>query len=130
MQAPVARPLSARQEQDLLTTARSALAYTAITFSRVDDTYDPETGLSTAEATTTVVGQATEADASPKTYEDLGLVVSRSKTLLFTPDTAAEVPELGSSCTWGGLDYTVRDVLPIALTGSTTASIAEVVISR
>ena len=130
MQLPLAQPLSARQEGDLLTTLRGTLAYTAITFSRVSDTYDPETGIATGEATTTVVGQATEVDGHPTRYEELGLVASKARTLLFVPDTEAEEPELGSSCTWSSDAYTVKGVFPIALTGSDIASIAEVVISR
>ena len=130
MQLPATSPLSARQEAEVLTTVRGALAYTAVTFSRVSDTYDPETGLSTDEATAKVSGDATEVDGDLKRYEVLALVVTKTKTLLFLPDNPDQEPELGSTCTWGGVGYTVRGVFPIGLTGAPTASISEVVISR
>lgn len=130
MQFPTVAPLSARQESEVLATVEGALAYTAVTFSIETDNYDAETGIASDEATATVVGKATEVDGHPERYEALNLTRERSKTLLFLPDTAAEEPELGSTCTWGGVGYTVKGVFPIGLRGAPTASISEVVVSR
>jgi hypothetical protein len=49
-------------------------------------------------------------------------------TIVFRPDTAGEVPENGSTCTWAGEEWSVRSTDPVAMNG--VAIGARVVLER
>lgn len=65
-----------------------------------------------------VTGAAVQAEASPKEYEALGLVMSTSVALLFAPSTYGSEPALSSTFTWGGGAFVVAHTDPIAPSGS------------
>jgi hypothetical protein len=91
-------------------------------------THVPSTGLFTSPTTTTVAGVAIRTRGIPERYAALGLVESEAPSLLFVPDTYGAIPPLGGVLTWGGVDYTVRDVEPLAPDG--TAILSRLVVAR
>lgn len=105
-----------------------AEAGTAVTFSHTTSTYTESTDATTAPVTATVAGYALRVKGNPITYAALNLVQSEAPTLLFAPSTYGQMPVLGSSVTWGGQSYTVRDVNPLAPNG--TAILCKVVVAR
>lgn len=114
----------------LVKTAMGAVpaeAKARVTFTKTSKTETESTG-ALSSTSTTVAGTASEEKADPRRYERLALVGYQARTLIFVPDTAGEVPGLGSTCTWGGEKFTVRDPQPIAPNGTAIAS--SVVISR
>ena len=99
---------------------------TSVTFTKVTTDYDGETDTHTTTSAT-VTGKAVRVRGRARTYEALGLIESKAPTLLFAPDTYGSEPVLGSTLSWGGTTYTVRDVEPVAPDG--TAIVARVVVS-
>lgn len=79
--------------------------------------YDPLTNVETGAVTMTVSGSAVRIAGDPLKYQALELIPSEAPTLLFTPDVYGEVPALGSTVTFGGLQYIVRDVDVVAPDG-------------
>ena len=101
----------------------------AVTFSHATPgTYDPATDTTTGGSTVTVAGTAMEIDGDPNLYLALGLIESENPTLLFTPDTAGELPGLGWTVLWGGETLTVKNIKRLAMAG--TAEAAKIVVSR
>lgn len=101
----------------------------AVTFSYTTaGTYDPLTDTTSGAEAATVTGSAIESKSSPIRYQALGLVQSEAPTLFFVPDTYGEIPPLGATVTWGGIDYTVKDVDPLAPAGVAIA--ASIVVAR
>ena len=98
-----------------------------ITFTRVRQSEDPETGTMTP-VTTTITGSAIQVKGIPARYTALGLVLTTMPTLLFTPTTYGETPEPGDTVSWVGKTYTVKDVDPVAPDGITI--IARIIIGR
>ena len=100
----------------------------AVTFSRTTQGgYDAETDTATP-STSTVVGHAVRVQGDPERYAGLGLVEAKAVTLLFAPTTIDEQPSPGDEVTWDGVEYTVRDVDPVAPDGDVIVS--SVVIAR
>jgi hypothetical protein len=100
-----------------------------VTFSHeTPGTYNPETDTSTPPTTATVTGTAMEIAGDPNLYLQRQLIESENPTLLFTPDTAGQLPGLGWTVVWGGETLTVKDVLRLAMAG--TAEAAKIVVSR
>lgn len=94
-------------------------------------TYDAATDTFTTPTTSTVTGSAIKVrskDSEVRRYEALGLVLADTLTLLFTPTTYGDTPEVGSSVEWAEQTYTVRTVETIAPDGVTIA--ARVGVSR
>jgi hypothetical protein len=97
-----------------------------ITFTRVTQTYIPSMDTMTS-VETTVTGDAfakriTGADALR--YQELGLRLSETIMLLFTPTTYGELPAPGDTVVWppagtNATTYTVRDVSQFAPDGVT-----------
>ena len=88
-------------------------------------TYDPETGTYTSDSSSTVTGQAVQVRANAaerEQYRSLGLVEGQVVTLLFTPTTYGETPELGSTVSWASVVYTAKTVDVIAPDGVTVAA--------
>jgi hypothetical protein len=98
----------------------------AVTFTKVTSTVDPTTDQSSSPVTTTVTGRAMQVDGDPDTYEKLELVESENPTLLFSPDTVGQLPDLGSSVPWGGASYVVKNRKPLAMNGTATAAMVVV----
>ena len=115
----------ATEHADALADVRAAGA--PVVFTAVARTIDPLTGQVT-EATSTVPGHALRVRGRPDVYLALSLVESQAPTLLFVPDSYGGTPPLGSSVTWAGAEFTVRDVSPLAPDG--TAILHRVVVSR
>lgn len=94
-----------------------------ITFTRTAQTYDAATDTMTSVATT-VTGdavQVTPKDSDLVRFRERDLVITETILLLFTPTTYGQVPAPGDVVTWPnssvGLEYTVRDVNPLAPDG-------------
>ncbi len=101
----------------------------SVTFTlRTPGTLDPATNTRTASSVSTVAGYAVQDNPALRVYQALGLVATDARTLQFSGSTAGEVPPLGASCSWGGVTYTVRDVSPVAPSG--TAVIVRVVVAK
>lgn len=90
--------------------------------------YDATTDTSSAPATVTVAGKAMQIEGDPDLYKSLELIESENPTLLFQPDTPGQLPALGSSVSWGGHSFTVKNITPLAMDGTATA--ARIVVSR
>jgi hypothetical protein len=104
-------------------------AGSAVTFTFASPgTYTASTGLFAGDTTTTVTGAAIRVTGNPLRYQALGLTQTEAPTLLFAPTTYGSLPVLGASVVFGGVTYTVRDVEPLALDGTTI--IANVVVAR
>ncbi len=99
----------------------------AVTFSVVTQTYNATTDAMTG-VTTTVAGYAMQVRGNPREFEALGVVERQPIVLLFAPTTYGDVPTLGSTVTWGGASYTVKDTMPIAPDG--TAILSRVTVIR
>lgn len=104
---------------------------TPVTFTRVEQAYDPTTGTMIA-APVTITGAAMQKRARSlldlQKYRDLGLVAGAAPLLIFTPTTYGEAPAPGDKVTWAGAVYTVRDVDVLAPDGVTI--LAYVVIEK
>jgi hypothetical protein len=93
-----------------------------ITFTHTEQEYDPTTG-NTAPAETSITGNAVPDDQDQsQLYQALGLVVAKAITLLFTPATYGQKPELGDTCVYAGETRTVRHVAPVELDGNAIMS--------
>lgn len=93
----------------------------AVTFTdSAPGTYDPETDTTTGSGATSVTGRAMRIEGDPDVYATLGLIQSENPTLLFKPDTAGQLPGLGSTVEFGGETLTVKDVAPAAMNGVAT----------
>lgn len=94
----------------------------AVTFTRTVQAYDPATG-NTTPTTTSISGSATpDNEDQSQFYQALGLVVTKAVTLLFTPITYGQKPELGDTVVWSGDTHTVRHVAPVELDGNAIMS--------
>lgn len=101
----------------------------AVTFTMVTPgTYDAATDTWTDAVDASVSGYAIRTRGNPLRYQALGLVQSESPTLLFTPTTYGDQPVVGSTVTWGGVVYTVKDVEPVEPDGN--AILCKVVVAR
>jgi hypothetical protein len=98
-----------------------------ITFTRTTQTYNQATG-DVVPVVTTVTGSAIQVKGDPQRYQAMGLILATMPTLLFTPTSYGQVPKPGDAVTWSGVDYTVRDVDPLAPDG--VVILARVVIGR
>jgi hypothetical protein len=93
-----------------------------ITFTRVTQTFDETTGLSTS-VTSTITGSAIKVKGKADTYTRIGLVESSAPTLLFTPTDydlhahSDEFVKAGDTVSWAGATFTAKDVDPIAPDG-------------
>jgi hypothetical protein len=104
-------------------------AGTAVTFTKnLPGTHAPTTGTFTTPTTSTVTGSAVRVRGDAQRYTELQLVEAEAPTLLFAPDTYGDLPELESVVTWGGVDYTVRDINPVAPDGN--AILARIIVAR
>lgn len=87
----------------------------AVTFTLTGQgTYNPATDTTTPGPDVVVTGWAVEKKGSLFTYQALGLVVAKSRTLFFVPDTYGALPPLSAIVSWGGANYAVKNVAPIA----------------
>lgn len=101
----------------------------SVTFTQtLPGTHTATTGRFASPSTATVAGYAMRVTGDPERYKALQLVESEAPTLEFVPTTDGQVPALGSTVTWSGTVYTVRDVEPIGYSG--TASRSRVVVAR
>ena len=101
----------------------------AVTFTLTDPgTYDAATDTWTGGSETTVAGHAIRVKGDPERYRALELIESAAPTLLFAPTTYGDEPPIGSSVTWGGEVFVVRDSLPLEPDG--TAILSRVVVSK
>jgi len=91
-------------------------------------TYDPLTDTTTPGADVVITGAAVRVKGNPIVYQRLSLIEGEAPTLFFTPDNYGDVPALDAVVTWGGIDYTVKSVDPIAPDGVAIA--ARVVVAR
>ena len=93
-----------------------------ITFTRTRHTHSPETETLTP-VTTTITGNAFQVRANPARYTALGLVLSESPTLLFTPTNynlkafSDEFVQVGDTTSWNDETFTALDVDPVAPDG-------------
>lgn len=94
----------------------------AVVFTSTTSTVDPATDLSSGPVTVTVTGRAMQVAGDPDVYKDLELTESENPTLLFTPDTVGQMPELGASVPWGGDTFTVKNRNRLAMAGTPTAA--------
>lgn len=86
-------------------------------------TYDPLTPTTeTGAMARTVSGSAARVAGDPLRYQALELIPSEAPTLEFVPDVYGAMPPLGASVVFGGLQYIVRDVEPIAPDGTAIAA--------
>jgi hypothetical protein len=114
---------------DELTRAKNRGRAADVTFSHgTPGTYDPATDTTTGGSVSTVTGTAMEIAGDPNLYLALGLIESENPTLLFTPDTAGELPVLGATVEWGGETLTVKNITRLAMAGTPEA--AKLVVSR
>jgi hypothetical protein len=87
----------------------------AITFTRIEETLDPVTGLVTV-STSTITGSAIQVRPSASRYAAVGLSVAANPSLLFTPSAyplRANTDEFvmpGDTVVWNTKTWTVRDV--------------------
>lgn len=95
-----------------------------VTFSRdTPGTFDGTTGLFSSPSTSTITGSAIQVRGNGARYRELGLVLSTMPTLLFTPSAyplRANTDEFvlpGDTVSWNNIDYTVKDVDPVAPDG-------------
>lgn len=89
---------------------------------------DIATGHRAAPATASVTGFAVRVRGKPLTYQRLALIESEAPTLEFVASTYGPRPALNSVVQFGGDDFTVADVDPLAPDG--TAIISRVVVKR
>lgn len=91
-------------------------------------TYDEALDRFVGASTTTIIGSAIQVSGDPQRYAALGLVLSTSPTLFFTPtayNLRAFTPDFvvpGDIVTWNDTDFTVKDVKPIAPDGIVVAA--------
>ena len=106
-----------------------AAAGASVTFTReISGTFDEATGLYSGSSTSTVTGSAVRVRGNPKTYDRLSLKQNEAPTLLFTPTTYGQLPLPDDKVTWNSIEYTVRDIDPVAPDGTTI--LAKIVVSR
>jgi len=98
-----------------------------VTFTFTQTTINELTGGTIASAFFVSGHAIPDTDDQPKVYQDLGLIIGKAVTLLFSPSAYGEVPQIGSTVVWGGTTYTVRFVSPHEL--DATAILVKVVIS-
>lgn len=111
----------ASDHSDALATVADAGAAATFTLTS-PGTYDESTGTWSTPTTSTVTGSAVEVGGDPDTYERLSLIRSSAPSLFFTPDTYGSLPTVGYTVTWGGVSYTVKDVLPLSPDGTAIAA--------
>lgn len=121
--------MSLAVKQHLVSKSASRKTGAAVTFTLENPgTYDRATNTYSGGSSSTVTGYASRVPGDPERYKLLGLTEGESPTLLFTPDTNGDRPELLSTVSWASTTYTVRDVEPWAPDG--TARSCRVVVSR
>jgi len=100
----------------------------AVTFTRFEQSYDPEADTFGARTDTSVPGWCVEDIGSRQVVGD---VTSRTEEstikLLFVPDTYGGMPLTGDRVTWAGETRTVKSVDPIRPAGVALAAHVEVV---
>lgn len=120
----------ARQHASALRIVKSKGA--AVTFSKtVPGTHDAATDTYTTPSTTSVAGYAVRVQPRStqdiERYRQLSLVPAEAPMLDFVPNTFGSEPELGATCSWGGVPMIVRDVTSVAPDG--TGILFKVVVS-
>ena len=92
-------------------------------------TYDAETDTWSVPVTTSITGEAMKVRGNPDTYKALSLIESEAPTLLWAPSTYGDpAPDLGYTCEWANVSYTVRSVDALAPDGVVIT--ARIVIGR
>lgn len=91
-------------------------------------THDAATGTFSGGGTSMVAGRAIAVRGSGERYKQLVMTKEEVVVLLFRPTTFGEKPGLGWAVTWGGQEYTVDVVDPVAPAG--TLVMARVMVSR
>lgn len=76
----------------------------------------------------TVPGYAIRTRGNPQKYAALKLVESEAPTLFFVPSTYGDTPDLNALATFGGTEYAVVSVEPVAPDGVAIA--AHVIVGR
>jgi hypothetical protein len=89
--------------------------------------YDPLTDTFSGASSNYVTGRAMRVTGDPTRYQALELVPSEAPTLIFAPDTVGALPSPGASIAFGGVVYTVRDVVPVAPDG--VALFAQIIVT-
>lgn len=116
-------------KQHLVSKTGAQKSGAAVTFTFANPgTYDRATNTYSGGSSSSVSGYASRVPGDPERYKLLGLIEGESPTLLFTPDTNGDKPELLATVTWASATYVVRDVDPWAPDG--TARSCRVVVSR
>jgi hypothetical protein len=100
-----------------------------ITFTQTTRSIVSATNVAGVPTVTTVAGDFVQDNPSPQFFANLNLKPERSVKGFFVPDTEGEVPPVGASCAWGGMNYDVKVSDPIAPAGANAAG-ADVVLSR
>lgn len=99
-----------------------------ITFTRKTETYDASTDTYTNIVTSTVTGNAIAVRGNPERYRALGLALTKSPTLFFSPTEyglrafSSDFVQPGDTCSWAGQTFTAQDVDPIAPDGIVIAA--------
>ena len=93
----------------------------AVTFSLTESTQDATTESFSAVTTSSVSGYAIQDYGSEKSFRAQGLITADQEVLFFIPSTIGDVPEVGSSCTFGLTVYTAKMVKPFAPNGTAIA---------
>lgn len=104
-----------------------------VTFTKtVAGEYDPITDTTSSPTIVTVSGFAirrrARSQSDMKKYEALKLVESEAPYLFFVPNQYGTLPPSGSTASWNGVNYTIRDIDPLAVDGVAIA--AYVVVSK
>lgn len=95
----------------------------SVTFSKEDLTYTASTDSSTS-STSTVTGVAVQ-DRAGKTFRADSLEQAKGLVIYFVPTTLGDEPEEGSTCSWGGVAYSVASVKSVAPDGDVIGSYVE-----
>ena len=92
-------------------------------------TYDAATDTFAPPETWTLTGSAMQVRGDPDVYKALSLIESEAPTLLWVPEIYGDAaPDLGWTCVWSNVTYTVRSVLPLAPDGVVIT--AKIVVAR
>ena len=94
----------------------------SVTFSKVTQTYAAETDTNTVATEDSIAGVAVQDTSAGRSFEKANLVVKTGLTLYFVPRTFGDSPSVGYSCTWGGTEYKVADVVDVSPDGNVIGS--------
>lgn len=89
----------------------------SVTFTRTTHTYNASADTYTT-ATSTITGSAvSKKTGAAHLFRELGLVSSKARLLLFTPNTYGDLPREGDTVSWESETWTVSHVYPLAPDG-------------